>query len=156
MWMGRLNMNTAKHSKEWSSQPSPRRPFPSLVKQNSPFILSILLGVLLGTYLDLYFIGKGLYAFPIRPFSAIFSINISFTLIGLPLLTGVFLYVCSKINGRSKVGLILFISLLISIGEKQAETFGLFAHHESWLHLYSFLGYFIYLIGIDIFYRWLK
>ena len=119
-------------------------------------MLPILLGTLLGTYLDLYFTGKGLYSFPVRPMSSVFSINIAFTLLGLPLLTGVFLFICNKINGRQKVGVILLISLLMSIAEKQVEALGFFAHHESWIHMYSFFGYFIYLTWIDFFYRWLK
>ena len=110
----------------------------------------------MGTYLDLYFTGKGLYSFPIRPLSSIFSINIAFTLVGLPLLTSIYLYFANKINAWQKAGLILLISLMMSIAEKQAETFGFFAHHESWLHMYSFFGYLIYLTWIEIFYKWLK
>ncbi|WP_281177274.1 CBO0543 family protein [Peribacillus loiseleuriae] len=68
------------------------------MKNSSNFLPSILLASLLGTYLDLYFIGKGFYSFPIRPMSTVFSINIAFTLIGLPLLIGVFLYACNKMN----------------------------------------------------------
>lgn len=59
-----------------------------------------MLGSLLGTYLDLYFVGKGLYEFPTRPLSPIFSINIAFTLIALPLFTMVFLLICSKKKGN--------------------------------------------------------
>ena len=88
--------------------------------------------------------------------SSVFSINIAFTLVGLPLLTGVFLLVCTKINSWQKTVLILMISLLMAILEKQAESLGFFAHHESWNHMYSFFGYIMYLIGIDFLYRWLK
>jgi hypothetical protein len=149
-------MNTAKHSKDLNSQLSPKKTFPYWIKQRSTLMLPILLGTLLGTYLDLYFTGKGLYSFPIRPMSSVFSINIAFTLLGLPLLTGVFLFICNKINGWQKVGVILLISLLMSIAERQAEALGFFAHHESWIHMYSFFGYFIYLTWMDFFYRWLK
>ena len=58
----------------------------------------------MGTYLDLYFTGKGLYSFPIRPLSSIFSINIAFTLVGLPLLTSIYLYFSNKINPGKKQG----------------------------------------------------
>ncbi|KDE47303.1 hypothetical protein DI43_09600 [Geobacillus sp. CAMR12739] len=37
---------------------------------------SALLASWAGTYLDLYFVGKGLYTFPKRPFPSVFSIDI--------------------------------------------------------------------------------
>ncbi|MCQ6276311.1 hypothetical protein JMM81_15420 [Bacillus sp. V3B] len=117
---------------------------------------AILLASLLGTYLDLYFVGKGLYSFPMRPFPEIFSINITFTLVGLPLLIGFFLLICHKVTLWKKVGLILVLSLFMSIIEKKAEAWGLFIHHESWKHIYSFMGYTLYLTVIYSFYSWLK
>jgi hypothetical protein len=116
----------------------------------------MLLSALLGTYLDLYFVGKGLYAFPIRPMSTVFSINIAFTLIGLPLLMGVFLYFCHKMNAWQKAGLMIIVSLLMSVMEKQAEALGFFVHHESWTHMYSFVGYTLYLTCLYFFNSWLK
>ncbi|WP_338112629.1 CBO0543 family protein [Paenibacillus dendritiformis] len=76
---------------------------------------------MLGTYLDLYFVGKGLYHFPHRLLPEIFSIHIVFTLIGLPILTMVFLYSLSQVNRWGKAGIILFVSLLMPIFEKRAE-----------------------------------
>ena len=149
-------MITVKHSKDWNSQSSRKKPFSSRIKQNNPFLLSILLGTFIGTYLDLYFTGKGVYSFPVRPLPSIFTINILFTLFGLPFLTGIFLHISNKINGLKKSGLILLISLFMAITEKQLESFGFFSHHESWLHIYSFFGYMMYLTLIQYMYRWLK
>jgi hypothetical protein len=88
--------------------------------------------------------------------SSIFSINIAFTLIGLPLVIGVFLYVCNKINFLQKVGLIIILSLLMAVVEKLTEAFGLFVHADAWKHIYSFYGYIIYLSVIYTFFHWSK
>ncbi|MFJ5624049.1 CBO0543 family protein [Peribacillus loiseleuriae] len=149
-------MNIAKHSKDLNSRQSQKRRFPDWIKNSSNFLPSILLASLLGTYLDLYFIGKGFYCFPIRPMSTVFSINIAFTLIGLPLLIGVFLYACNKMNSWGIGGLIIILSLLMAVGEKQAETFGLFVHSVSWNHIYSLIGYIPYLTFIYSLYCWSK
>jgi len=90
-----------------------------------------------------------------RPFPEIFSINIAFTLIGLPLFIGFFLLVCYKVALWRKIGLILILSLFISIAEKKAEALGFFIHHETWKHIYSFIGYTLYLTIIYSFYHWL-
>ncbi|WP_353738295.1 CBO0543 family protein [Peribacillus asahii] len=96
--MERLKMNIAKHLKESSSQQSPKKRFFYETKHISVVIPTILLASLIGTYLDLYFVGKGIYHFPKRPLSEIFPINIFFTLIGLPLFVGLYIYVCQKVN----------------------------------------------------------
>ena len=85
---------------------------------------------LIGTYLDLYLVGKGLYSFPKRPFPDIFSINISFTLIVLPVLVGVYLIICDKLNNLKKMVFILSISLMMTVIEKQSEVLGFFEHHD--------------------------
>ncbi|TMV49169.1 hypothetical protein FE783_15955 [Paenibacillus mesophilus] len=115
-----------------------------------------MLASLLGTYLDLYFVGKGMYQFPHRLLPEIFSIHILFTLIGLPLLTMIFLYGLSLANGWGRAGLILFVSLLMPIMEKSAERLGLFVHSEKWLHLYSFFGYLLFFTIISVVYLGLK
>ncbi|MFD2682257.1 CBO0543 family protein [Bacillus seohaeanensis] len=149
-------MTIVKHLKDSSSQRLPKKQSPYWIKNMVNLIPSLLLASLLGTYLDLFFIGKGLYSFPIRPMSSIFSINIAFTLIGLPLVIGVFLYVCNKINFLQKVGLIIIFSLLMAVVEKLAEAVGLFVHVDGWKHLYSFYGYIIYLSVIYTFFHWSK
>src|SRR4051794_38030919 len=153
--MERLNMTIAKHSKDLNTQQSQKKQCHFWIKIASSLFPAILLASLIGTYLDLYFVGRGLYFFPIRPLPDIFSINIAFTLIGLPLLIGFFLLICHKITAWKKVGLIIVFSLLMSITEKNAEALGFFIHDESWKHIYSFFGYTLYLTGIYSFYDWL-
>ncbi|MFL1674578.1 CBO0543 family protein [Paenibacillus dendritiformis] len=111
-------MTTAKH---WSGSKLPRLPKKRFTFWNKDSLACAVLGSLLGTYLYLYFVGKGLYHFPHRLLPEIFSIHIVFTLIGLPILTMVFLYSLSQVNRWGKAGIILFVSLLMPIFEKRAE-----------------------------------
>ncbi|MGG1679180.1 CBO0543 family protein [Neobacillus sp. NRS-1170] len=114
------------------------------------------LASLLGSYLDLYFVGKGLYQFPQRPLPEVFSINIAFTLAGLPILVMVVLYCLSQVNKWGKAGVILFVSLLMPILEKLAEELGLFVHSEAWKHFYTFVGYLVFLTIIYRCYMWME
>ncbi|WP_326169277.1 CBO0543 family protein [Schinkia azotoformans] len=152
--MERLKMNIVKHSKGSNLQRVQKKPFPSWINMYQRTIPAIILGSLLGTYLDLYFVGKGLYEFPTRPLSHIFSINLTFTLIALPLFTMVFLLICSKLKLLKKISLILLLSLFMAVAERAAEGLGLFAHHYSWKHQYSFIGYTAYLTVIYLFFHW--
>jgi hypothetical protein len=86
----------------------------------------------------------------------IFSINIAFTLAGLPVLVFVFLSIMNQLNKWGKAGLILLLSLLMPILEKLAEVIGWFEHSEKWEHLYTSLGYLIFFTLIYTFYAWLK
>ncbi|WP_223820783.1 CBO0543 family protein [Bacillus sp. S3] len=141
-------MNTAKHLNGSSLQP--------LQKRRLPYreLACMLLGSLLGTYLDLYFVGKSIYQFPIRPLPEIFSINIAFTLVGLPILVLIFVRCLSQVNKWGKAGIILFVSLLMSIFEKLAEAFGWYVHIDGWQHLYTFFGYLLFLSIITLFFEW--
>jgi hypothetical protein len=85
-----------------------------------------------------------------------FSINIAFTLGVLPVLVFIFLEVMNQVNRRGKVGLILFISLLMPIFEKFAEVMGWFEHTANWKHHYTFIGYLLFLTLIYLFYTWMK
>ncbi len=114
-----------------------------------------LLASLLGTYLDLYFVGKGLYQFPHRLLPEVFPVNIAFTLFGLPIITMVILYCLSLVNRLVGSILILFVSLLVPVMEKWAEQLGFFAHTDKWLHVYSFFGYFLFFTIISAVYFWL-
>jgi hypothetical protein len=114
------------------------------------------LASLLGTYLDLYFVGNGLYQFPHRLLPDIFSIHIGFTLIGLPILTMIFLYCLSLVNGWGIAGIILFVSLSMPILEQIAERLGVFVHSDKWMHVYSFFGYLLFLTIISGVYLGLK
>ncbi|WP_409271334.1 CBO0543 family protein [Neobacillus sp. SCS-31] len=137
--------------------------FPSLrfrkgkfIPEIKPMMPAALLGSLLGTYLDLYFTGKGFYSFPVRPLGHIFSINIAFTLIGLPLLILGFLFICKRINPLPRIALILVMSLFMAAMEKTSETLGLMEHHQSWKHIYTFYGYTIFLTIVYLYYKWKK
>lgn len=55
-----------------------------------------------------------------------------------------------------KVGLIIMLSLIMAVVEKQAEALGFFEHHDSWKHIYSIIGYSLYLTIIYSFYNWSK
>ncbi|MGE6259735.1 CBO0543 family protein [Heyndrickxia sporothermodurans] len=146
-------MTIVKRLKNSNLPPIRKKPFLNSVKELIP---AILLASLVGTYLDLYFIGKGYYSFPKRPFPNIFSINILFTLIGLPLLISGFLYLCNVIKLWLKVWVIIILSLFMSIIEKHSEALGYFIHSHSWKHHYSFIGYTVYLALIYLFYLWYK
>ncbi|WCF09749.1 hypothetical protein NDS46_07800 [Paenibacillus thiaminolyticus] len=146
-------MTTAKH---WSGSKLPRLPKKRFTFWNKDSLACAVLGSLLGTYLDLYFVGKGLYHFPYRLLPEIFSIHIVFTLIGLPILTMIFLYCISQANRWGRVGIIICVSLLMPIFEKIAERLGMFVHSDKWMHLYSFFGYLLFFTIISGVYFWLK
>jgi hypothetical protein len=107
-----------------------------------------------GTYLDLYFVGKGIYSFPVRLFPSIFTINIAFTLIGLPIFIMFFLYMMESLRSWEKGVLLLIISLGMMLVEMLAEAIGWFVHHEQWKHMYTFFGYFVFMTIVWKFYRW--
>jgi hypothetical protein len=114
----------------------------------------MVLATLLGTFLDIFLVCKQLYEFPIRPLPEIFSINIFYSFIGLPILVFIFLRTISQLNKWGRVGIILFFSLLMAIVEKLAEVLGLFVHSARWEHLYTFLGYMFFLTVISFFHDW--
>ena len=114
---------------------------------------TVLLSMLIGTYLDLFFVGKGIYTFPVRPLPTIFSINIFFPLIGLPIFTVGFLHLCQKVKRWNKPVLIFLLSLIMATFEKFAEKIGYFSHIETWKHSYSFFGYLIFLLIILLYDR---
>jgi hypothetical protein len=116
----------------------------------------MLLAILMGTLLDIYFVGQKIYAFPIRPFPELFSFNIGFTFVVLPAGVVIFLYVMELVNGWGKAGVVLFLSLLGPIMERLAEVFGLFAHTNEWQHLYTFFGYLLFLTILYGFYLWIE
>lgn len=97
-----------------------------------------------------------MYEFPVRLLPRIFSINIAFTLIGLPVFVMIFISCISKVNKWGRAGIIFFVSLLMPIFEKFAEVLGFFVHNEQWNHLYTFFGYLLFLTIISAFYQWLE
>ena len=144
-------MNTVKHLSDSSLQPLPKKRFRYWIKSYLP---ALLLSSLLGTYLDLIMVGKQLYAFPIRPLPAIFSINLLFTLLGLPVLTFIFLYLVGRWRKWGRLVIIVCFSLGMVVLERRAEDFGLFVHSHSWNHLNTFIGYCLFLLTVYCFHEW--
>lgn len=141
-----------KHLKSSKSQQLPKQRF----LRNVIFYLpAILFAALLGTYLDLYFVGKNLYAFPLRPFPEVFSINILFTLLILPLLTWLFLYLANKMARWKRLIFTLLLSILVPFIEKKSVQLGFLSHADQWNPLYSFIGYFLFLVLIWKMFRWI-
>lgn len=142
-------MTIVKLLKDLISLPLRKKPF--LLEMNR-LIPPLLFASMLGTYLDLYFVGVGMYSFPKRFLPEIFSINVVFVLVGLPMLVTTFLIIMKNINIWKKAGFILIISLLMACAEKFSEELGFFQHHESWKHWYSFFGYITFLICVYLYY----
>jgi hypothetical protein len=147
-------MNTAKPSKKWNLPSWRKRPFFFKKEKRLAYLSTTVFASWLGTYLDLYFVGKGIYIFPVRPFPSIFTINIAFTLIGLPVFIMFFLYIMESLRTWGRGVLLIIISLGMMLMEIQAEAIGWFVHDEQWNHVYTFLGYLLFLTIVWTFYRW--
>jgi hypothetical protein len=144
-------MNTAKHLKDLNLPHLQKKSFLFWIKAYGP---AVILACFLGTYLDLYLVGKQIYMFPVRPFPEIFSIHIGFTFVALPIIVTIYLYFMNQINKWGRVGLIIFISLVMPISERFFELFGWFIHSNDWKHMYTFFGYLIFLTFIYQFFQW--
>ncbi|MFK2826455.1 CBO0543 family protein [Bacillus sp. B190/17] len=144
-------MNTVKPSKNLNLPPSPKKRFFINIVSYFPAVLT---ASWLGTYLDLYFSGKGMYEFPLRPFAEIFSINLAFTLFALPFFTGLFLFLMSKMIPWYRGVFVLLLSIGGAAAEKTAEQWGFFRHSDQWHHSYSFFGYLLFLIIIWHVFTW--
>jgi len=120
------------------------------------YLPSILVSSLLGTYLDLYFVGKHFYEFPLRPLPDVFSINIAFTLFILPILICLYLYLVDKMSKRSRLIFTILLSALVPFIEKKATQLGFFHHSDHWKHIYSFIGYLLFLLLIWKIFEWGK
>ncbi|KAB7705629.1 hypothetical protein F9802_13950 [Bacillus aerolatus] len=144
-------MNTVKHLKNSNLPQWPRRRFLFNIASYFP---AILLASWLGTYLDLYFVGEKFYEFPLRPFPGVFSINIAFTLLGLPFLTWAFLFLMNKMDRWKRWMFILLLSLAFPAVEKLSEQWGAFRHSDKWSHSYSLCGYFLFLVIVWQVFKW--
>lgn len=118
------------------------------------YVCTMIVASFLATYLDLLFVGKGLYEFPSRPFPSIFSINILFTLVILPLFTLVIIFIFNRISRLLKLLAAIIIGLSAAIMEQIMEKLGMFQPSVHWQHEYSLVGYFIFVLLIWKFYRW--
>jgi hypothetical protein len=142
-----------KHLKNSSSQRLPKQ---QSTRNAFLFLPSILFASLLGTYLDLYFVGKHLYEFPNRPFPEVFSINIAFTLVILPLGIWLFLYLVDEMSKWGRLVFTLFLSAVVPFIEKKSMQLGFFHHDDQWNQIYSFIGYFLFLFLIWKIFKWSK
>jgi uncharacterized membrane protein YozB (DUF420 family) len=130
MKAGKFMMSTVKRSRKLSLLSSQKRRFFSGRNNNFDIYLTVVLFVsLVGTYLDLIFVGKGMYHFPVRVFPEVFSINILFTLVILPLFTITFLIVANRVQSFVRFMMIVFISIALFFIEQFAEHLGWFIHH---------------------------
>ncbi|WP_424511369.1 CBO0543 family protein [Scopulibacillus darangshiensis] len=148
--------NIAEHLKKlnlrlWQKKPS------RYGKRNNhriAVLITALFAALIGTYLDLIFAGKQMYAFPKRPFPDIFTVNIAFTLIILPICIVIFLEIAKNLRTLQTIVLTLFLGLLVSVTEHASEQSGFFTHSHAWHHAYSFFGYILFMLLIYRIYRW--
>ncbi|VEF48633.1 group-specific protein [Bacillus freudenreichii] len=115
---------------------------------------AIIFATLLGTYLDLYFTGIGMYSFPNRPFGDVFSIHIIFNLVALPIFTWIFLYAARKMARQERLLFVLLLSMAGPLLEIISESQGFFVHSSEWRHWHSFFGYFFFLIAVWIVFIW--
>ncbi|MDM5155706.1 CBO0543 family protein [Bacillus sp. DX1.1] len=120
------------------------------------FVVTIIFSYFIGTYLDLLFVSKQMYTFPVRPFPDIFTINVAFTLLILPIFTALFLRIAKTLSAFSRILFIVLIGLCASVSEQFAENLGWFTHSEAWHHSYSFFGYMIFMLLIWKIYRWFQ
>lgn len=141
-----------------SSLPSlqKKQSFSDKSKERQAYIIAALFSSITGTYLDLFFVGIGMYHFPMRLFPEIFTINIAFTLLILPVSVILFLYAANRMRFLPRVIMTFCITTAIIFIEKVSKQLGWFAHHPDWNHAYSFFGYMLFFIivwGIFRFFR---
>lgn len=120
------------------------------------YLATLILASFIGTYLDLWLVGKGFYSFPIRPFPSIFSINILFTLVFLPAITFFIIFIFNRINLILKGIVSIVVSVFAGLFEHFSEQKGFFTCSDGWKHLYSIVGYFLFIILIWHFYKWMR
>jgi hypothetical protein len=148
-------MSIVKNSKEWNLPSLPKKHSSNRNARLKGYVSAAILASLIGTYLDLWLVGKGFYTFPSRPFSSVFDVNILFTLCILPICIVIFVYLAKKLQPFSRFLFMAVVSLAVPIIEQTSEELGMFAHSYSWKHEYSIVGYFIFLLVIWKFYRWI-
>ncbi|WP_141432292.1 CBO0543 family protein [Bacillus sp. 03113] len=144
-------MSIAKQLKKSNSRSLPKKPF----FFHKATLSTLLFASLIGTYLDLYFVGRNLYFFPNRPLEDIFTINIVFTLGVLPIYTHMFIMLIKNLTFFKRFLFIVLMSYLFTLIEEQSEYYGFFHHSEGWNHMYSFYGYLLFMISVWRFYRWM-
>ncbi|WP_066148527.1 CBO0543 family protein [Anoxybacillus sp. P3H1B] len=150
-------MPIVKRSKNWSWQPPPKATYSSFFRNETKraYIASSLLSSWLGTYLDLYFTGKGWYTFPQRPLAAIFPIHILFATLGLSAFSLLFLFIMTKLQPWQRSLFVVALSFWMALLEAGAEAAGWLIHTSQWSHTYSFIGYWLFINIVWRFFRWM-
>ncbi|WP_077604981.1 CBO0543 family protein [Oceanobacillus sojae] len=149
--------NTAKQWKKSSlSSLQKKQSFSDRNKERQAYIIAALFSSLVGTYLDLFFVGIGMYHFPMRLFPEIFSVNIVFTLLVLPVSAVLFLYMADRMRFPSRCIMILGIGIAVVFIEKASEHLGWFIHHTDWNHTYSFFGYILFFVFVWSIFRFFQ
>ncbi|WP_314728240.1 CBO0543 family protein [Bacillus sp. Marseille-Q3570] len=156
--MVRFSMPTVNHLKNSLLRHLPRKRSSSEKgKKRIPYVVAVLASVLICTYMELFFSGLGFYTFLQRPFPHIFTIDIRFTLIGIPVFTMAAIYALTIISKKSlRLFFILIISFIAMLAEIISEHLGLLAHSLSWSHAYSFFGYMVFTLVLWGLYRWIE
>lgn len=108
------------------------------------------------TYLELYLTGKGYYTLTYQPFSDIFTINILFTLLAIPLLTAIIIRITDEMELGQKVLLLTVISATLTLSEKILGQTKWISFSDQWQHGYSLVGYFLFFFGMTAFFGWLE
>ncbi|WP_369009381.1 CBO0543 family protein [Desertibacillus haloalkaliphilus] len=116
----------------------------------------MILSSLVATYLDLWLVGKGFFTFPHRPFPEIFTVHIGFTLLIVPIMTVVFIYLFQRGNVVSKSALLMFVALGAALFENVSAYLGLLTLSAEWQSLYSSFGYPLFLLVMSMFHRWMQ
>ncbi|WP_152658539.1 CBO0543 family protein [Oceanobacillus sp. CFH 90083] len=149
--------NTAKQWKKSSlSSSQKRQSFSEKNNEWQAYIIAALFSSIIGTYLDLFFVGIGMYHFPMRLFPDIFTVNIAFTLLILPVSVILFLYVANRMLFLPRCMMVLTVSTAVIFIEKTAEQLGWLNHHPAWNHAYSFFGYMLFLIVVWSIFRFFR
>ena len=97
--------------KRWKNSSSLQSPKHRFSRKVILYLPALLVASLVGTYLDLFLVGRRLYTFPMRPLPDVFSINIAFTLFILPVLTWIFLLIIEKMPVWGRPIFILLLSI---------------------------------------------
>ncbi|RFU65205.1 hypothetical protein D0466_04685 [Peribacillus glennii] len=116
--------------------------------------MSMLFASWLATYLELILTGTQLYTFQARPLTNIFSIDIRFTLIGIPVMTLFCVTALSWMNLLQRTLFLILIGLAMMLFEKISGRLGWIGYSDQWQHMYSFLGYPAFILVVFFFFTW--
>ena len=149
-------MSTARHWRKSNFPSAQKKPSYRRKDRVRSYLTAMILASLIGTYLDLLFVGAGMYSFPKRFMPAVFPIHILFTLCILPLCSFIFLFISRRLLLFHRSLFLLICSLFAYIAEQTAERLGLFIHSQDWKHEFTLVGYLFFLIVIWKFYHWME